>query len=274
MLNKIILGTANFTQAYGILSEHKCLNSKEVNYILAKAIDQGLCTIDTALSYGDLTEFISSDVLKKLKIITKISALDDENTLLKKMNTYKGLPMHGLLVHDPSNIVNESDLNDKLDLLKQTYGIEKIGVSAYDIQDIESFSRIRTPEIVQIPMNPLNQSFDSPSFIEWAQNNKIEVHARSLFLQGVLLSETLPQKLEPLSKDWIEVKRVLQSYPSPLHGLMAWAGSKNWIHNWVLGVSSSSDLDEILEASSSVKNMGGIPLFQASSHPLADPRNW
>ena len=130
------------------------------------------------------------------------------------------------------------------------------------------------PEIVQIPFNPLNQSFDTPSFLEWSKNNKVEVHARSLFLQGILLASELPKELEAMRKEWSLVQTALQPYDSPLHGLLLWAASKSWIHNWVMGVSSLRELDAILAVSSSQEDITEVPLFQPYTHPLADPRNW
>lgn len=276
MLNKIILGTANFTQSYGILSKNKGLSEKEITSIIGKAINNGVTTLDTALGYGNLSKVISFDLLKKFKIVTKISVLDSKEALVEKMIDYHAFSIYGLLIHDPVNItrVDEMELLDKLNFLKKVYRIEKIGISAYDIIDIENFSRIYTPEIVQIPLNPFNQSFDCPSFILWVQKNKIEVHARSLFLQGIFLVDKLPGTLKPLWEEWRSVQKILESYESPLHGLLLWAASKHWIHNWVLGVSSLMDLDDIFKANSLSQNMTEIPTFQPSVHPLADPRNW
>ena len=276
MIDKIILGTANFTQLYGVLSSNNLLTEDHVTCILNKAINSGICKLDTALGYGDVTKFLSHSMFKELKIITKMSVLDSKDTLVEKMDIYKGLSMYGLLIHDPCklNYVNENELLEKIAFLRQRYGIEKIGVSAYDMEDIEDFSRICTPEIVQIPLNPLNQSFEAPCFIEWVQNNKVEVHGRSLFLQGILLANELPKKLEPMQKEWSLVRKNLEHYHSPLHGLLLWAASKTWVHHWVIGVSSLKDLDEIFEASSLQKDVKGIPIFQSSNHSLADPRNW
>jgi len=276
MLRKIILGTANFTQSYGILSGKTCLRAEESCSILNKAFDKGVDTIDTAIGYGDITKVISSDTLRKFKIVTKISALDSKDELIKKMNVYRGLSIYGLLVHDPANLtcIDERCLLEKLSFLKNAYGIEKMGVSAYDIREVSNFSRVYTPEIVQIPLNPLNQSFETPSFIEWIKDNKVEVHARSLFLQGILLASELPNELEPMRKEWNLVKKSLDHYQSPLHGLLFWAASKSWINNWVIGVSSLRDLDEIFEVSSLQKDITAMPIFESSTHLLADPRNW
>ncbi len=276
MLRKIILGTANFTQSYGILSGKTCLRAKESGSILNKAFDKGVDTIDTAIGYGDITKVISSDTLRKFKIVTKISALDSKDELIEKMNVYRGLSIYGLLVHDPANLtcIDERCLLEKLSFLKKAYGIEKMGVSAYDIREVSNFSRVYTPEIVQIPLNPLNQSFETPSFIEWIKDKKVEVHARSLFLQGILLASELPNELEPMRKEWNLVKKSLEHYQSPLHGLLFWAASKSWINNWVIGVSSLRDLDEIFEVSSLQKDITATPIFESSTHLLADPRNW
>ena len=104
MLDQIILGTANFTQPYGILSKDNSLSSDVVTELLKKAITKGVSTLDTALGYGDLTTVIPCDILKQCQIITKISVFDSQEDLIKKMEVYKGLPLHGLLIHDPFNL--------------------------------------------------------------------------------------------------------------------------------------------------------------------------
>lgn len=277
MLNKIILGTANFTQPYGIMSLGKTgLGEKETASILNRATWRGVDTLDTALGYGDLSKAVSWDLLKKYRIVTKISVLDNKEMLVEKLDSHQGLSLYGLLIHDPVNIkrVDGPGLQDTLAFLKQTYGFKKIGVSAYDMKDIQDFCGITTPEIIQIPLNPLNQSFDHPSFIEWVRHHGVEVHARSLFLQGILLADKLPEKLKPLHEEWNAARVTLKAYDSPLHGLMLWALKKNWVHRWVMGVSSSSDLDDIFDACSLLSTASEGPIFHPSSHPLADARNW
>lgn len=276
MRNKIILGTANFTQAYGVLSDETRMGPRDVCSILSEAHERGILTLDTATGYGDLTQVVPLDMLQKFKIITKISALDDEAQLLQKMEMYKGLNVYAVLIHDPHNLerVTPLVLRSRLDWLRSYYAIEKIGVSVYDMGDVERFKAFFPPELIQIPLNPLNQTCDTPSFIEYIQSNEIEVHARSLFLQGVLLAEHLPKKLEALHDVWASAKHVLKRYHSSLHGLLLWASKKDWVHAWVMGVSFVSEFQDILRVARADQTTREAPVFCPVDHPLTDPRRW
>jgi aryl-alcohol dehydrogenase-like predicted oxidoreductase len=278
MHNKIILGTANFTQAYGVLSDESVMPSSDMCSILSQAYESGIRTLDTAIGYGDITQTVPLDLLKKFKIITKVSALNDEAQLLKKMEMYKGLNVYAVLIHDPQNLVlvSPSVVRSRLEALRSHYAVEKIGVSAYDVGDIEQFKAVFPPQLIQMPLNPLNQSFDTASFIEYVQTYGIEVHARSLFLQGLLLAQDLPKKLEALHDVWASAKHTLEKYPSALQGLLLWASAKPWVHSWILGVSSVRDFQEILGVAR-VKERDieqEVPIFQPVNHPLVDPRCW
>lgn len=276
MIDKIILGTANFVRPYGILSNGVAFSQDQACRVLSYAYDNGICMLDTALGYGNITKKVDLDLLKRFKIITKISVLEDETQLLKKMKIYKGLNIYGVLVHDPHNLmlVKASTLCSKLKIIQSEYSVEKLGVSAYELSDVEKFKEICTPDIVQIPLNPLNQTFNCQEFIEYVKAYEIEVHARSLFLQGLLLLDKLPKKLAPLYGAWSLVQDVLKQYSSPLHGLLIWALAQNWVDSWVLGASSMQELQAIIKNLPSKENEYKSPIFQLNQVPLADPRNW
>lgn len=274
MLSKIILGTANFTQNYGILGDS--LTNEQVGSILEFAYDNNISTLDAALGYGNLSEIISSEQLSNFNIITKISVLDDKETILSKIDLYyKNRPIYAVLAHDPQNINKDNicRVNKTLDSLRSVFGIKKIGVSIYDMNDLENFEQVHLPELIQIPLNPLNQYFNNEDFKKYISKHKVEVHARSLFLQGILLSELLPEKLNALHNHWSSVNNILKTYPSKLHGLMNWALKQDWVKNWVIGVASLDNLKDIIDASAHL-NDHSAPEFNKINNPLVDPRNW
>jgi diketogulonate reductase-like aldo/keto reductase len=146
MLSKIAIGTANFTQSYGILSKGQLLESETVAAILQKALSVDIHTFDTAFDYGDLFQYFNQlRYQKDLEIITKFSVLDNYNELYDKLltirNTYGLKRFYSLLVHDPSNLekANKKQLRQFFDKLKKESIIEKIGVSVYGFEDIKNF---------------------------------------------------------------------------------------------------------------------------------------
>ena len=70
MKKKIIIGSANFNQNYGINNNN--ISKKEIKKLINLAKKQGINTIDTAAAYKDSEKIIGSLKFKKLKIISKI----------------------------------------------------------------------------------------------------------------------------------------------------------------------------------------------------------
>ena len=62
MLNKIILGTAQFGLNYGIANINGKISKEGVSEILDYAYIKGINTLDTAYSYGDSEEVIGDYV--------------------------------------------------------------------------------------------------------------------------------------------------------------------------------------------------------------------
>ena len=274
MLSKIGIGTANFTQNYGILSSD---DSIDVDSILKLANDKGIDTFDTAFAYGDFLSLIGDK--HNLKIITKFSVLDNYNDIFQKIKyaeeQYNFGGYYGLLIHDPQNleIADKSELVSLFNKLRNGGLVKKIGISVYDLNDLEDFRNIIEPDIIQIPLNPLNQTFINNKFIDYVEQQGIEVHARSLFLQGVLLAYKLPESLHDLEPLWRLYMEETKSFKSKLEALLSWAFTHQWVSKWILGVSSNADLIEIIESKTQEISQSFSSL-KDMAHPMTDPRNW
>lgn len=270
MLQKIFLGTANFVKPYGVLSDGKSLSSATVSEILSYAKNQGLSGLDTALGYGDLTAVVSPQKLQDLRVITKISVLDDVHDAIQKLSATQ-IPYYGILIHDPQNLsqVSGEQIQELMAGIKNAFSQAKLGISIYEPEELYTFASHFMPDLIQIPLNPFNQMCKTGSFIEFVKSNKIEVHARSLFLQGVLLADDLPVGLAPLKSYWLALREKTQG--NILSSLLSWAMAQDFVSAWVLGVSSVQDLEQIIEA---LQNQTAVPEFQPVDHPLINPKNW
>lgn len=279
MLDRFILGTANFTQSYGILSQGKAIPSQEVSAILAYAQANGIHTLDTAFAYGGLESFASQ--IKPFKVISKWSIKENfEITCSKLKQTLSNINKEyfdALLIHDPQNFkyIDKCDLHAFCQKIKDDGICKKVGVSIYDESDWENFIQSVDLDIIQLPLNPLNQTLGNDRFIEELKNKGIEVHARSLFLQGILLQEELPEQLAALAPLWETFQNCLNQTQNRLASLIQWALSQTWVDKWVIGVSSLIDLQQIANA---VETRDiAIPDFNALKkikNLIADPRQW
>ena len=72
MNSKLALGTAQFGIPYGISNESGQINSKEVGNILSLARQNGIDTLDTAISYGDSEAVLGRQSLDGISIVTKL----------------------------------------------------------------------------------------------------------------------------------------------------------------------------------------------------------
>ena len=275
MRSKIALGTANFAQPYGILSQGVSVPPQEVEGILTCAVNDGIALLDTALGYGDVMAHIAPSLRAHFECVTKVSVLEDFDTLRDQLGCYEGTRLHGLLVHDPHHLkeVPAQRVHDTLRRLQDHYHIEKIGVSAYTLQDVALFEKVCLPHLIQIPLNPFNQIFLDSDFATWAKEHRIEVHARSLFLQGVLLANELPTTLLDLGASWEALVETLAPYPSRMHGILRWAQDQDWITKWVLGVCHTDNLENIFEVCDALDGLP-VPVFAPAKSSLVDPRNW
>src|SRR5271157_1467855 len=97
MINKLIIGTANFGLRYGIANDKK-LSLEEAFAILDYAHSQGIEWIDTARAYGDAEDTVGKFFAKRGKVFKVISKLpgkeysnarevgNDVSASLKNMN--------------------------------------------------------------------------------------------------------------------------------------------------------------------------------------------
>lgn len=204
--NRIIIGTAQFSNNYGLSKIKNNIPTK--HKLLDKALEYKYHGIDTALEYGNAQKIIGSWVIKNKnipKIYTKISGLGNINELNKMfskcLEDLKVNKVEALLIHNQSNWRNKST---KLfaEKLINTNQINHIGVSVYDEEAIPDDSLV---SILQIPINIFNHNILYSKKIERFINKGGEVHVRSIFLQGLLLMniDNIPNFLislkEPLS---------------------------------------------------------------------------
>ena len=95
-----------------------------------------------------------------------------------------------LIVHNPSLLKKNKGkiFFNNLKKLKKRGLVQKIGVSVYDPNEFSKIIKNYTIDVVQLPLSIFDQRFCSSRIIKQINAKKIEVHARSIFLQGLLIS--------------------------------------------------------------------------------------
>lgn len=280
MLDRFVLGTANFSQNYGILSQGDALAVDEVNQILSVAKSESLDTVDMAQAYGESQ--IDAKAFEYFRVISKWSIADDVEAVYRSLKSdlkkYGKSNFYALMIHDPQNLdrVDSLALASFCQRIRAEGMAERIGISIYTEDDWRACQKVMKPEIVQLPLNPMNQLLNNDSFKQELADKGVEVHARSLFLQGVLLGHELPSNFDELEYIWQRFCHITKEYSERLAAILSWSLSQKWIHKWVVGVASANHLRQIARAVEVSQDLTA-PCFDELKdmyHPMVDPRNW
>ena len=210
MTNKLIIGTAQFGLSYGINNIAGKLPSEEVRNILVLAKEKGITKLDTSYAYGD-SEVVLGNALKNddyFKIISKLPYTDAEpvaifNESLQRLNTGK---LHGYLIHHFNYFKENHNIWHDVEKLKNDGHIDKIGFSIYQPKELDYlFEHNILFDLIQFPYNILDRSFTP--YLKELKNRNVEVHTRSVFLQGLFFmrKEKFSEKLLPL---WPYVEQI------------------------------------------------------------------
>jgi aryl-alcohol dehydrogenase-like predicted oxidoreductase len=195
------LGTAQLNSNYGITNTSS-KNIDQIYKFLNYAYNKKFRIFDTAPSYNNhkiLGNFISSNKLeKKIKILTKLQSFNSKN---KKYFIEKNLEnfindlktkIEVLFLHDVKDIDYFLKNLDFFLNLTLKFPIKKLGFSIYNKKDIQKIIKLKFNKnyfAYQFPANLLNREFKDFNF------NSKWTYARSIFLQGLLLSDRTKYKL-------------------------------------------------------------------------------
>jgi aryl-alcohol dehydrogenase-like predicted oxidoreductase len=287
--SKIGLGTAQWGMQYGISNRQGQTSPEEVKRILQAAHKAGISLLDTACLYGNAEQVLGGSDLTAYRVITKTPKFRNECILSTEadelVRTFHeslqklGLnSTYGLLLHDVNNIFapNGSRLVNALEQLKSQRLVSKIGISAYNSSQIHKTLDHFKPDIIQLPVNVLNQRLILDGTIAHLSQLGIEVHARSAFLQGLLLMNVndIPKYFEPwmpILMRWHGACR--NQLVSPLHAALGFVCSLKEITYTLVGIQNLSQLKEIIETSTVLDGFD-FDQFSSNDANLLDPTFW
>ena len=289
-MSKIALGTAQFGLPYGISNTHGQVDRTEMDKIWQVARGANITLLDTAIAYGNSEENIGATESVGFDIVTKLPPLPDaetpvtewvqrqiENSLAKLQRN----SVYGLLLHNPADLLAEKgdELLAALVNLKRDGLIKKFGVSVYSPNELDSlYSQIPSfrPDIVQAPLNVIDQSIASSGWLTRLSEMSVEIHIRSVFLQGLLLQQ--PNERSVGFSRWSSVFAQFDSWSSaqqmsPLAACLGHVLSYPEVSRVIIGVTSANELRQIIDASSGV-HVRAPQSLQVTDVDLIQPMNW
>ena len=278
---KLALGTVQWGMSYGIAGRGQP-SAAEVGDILAMGNRAGLTVLDTAHAYGSSEEVIGAQDTAGMQIVTKTLAIRSsriesaeiaavEAALKESFTRLRRSSVHAVLVHDAGNLLipGADGLWKLLERYRDAGRIGRIGVSVYDPAQCRAIASAFPLEIVQLPFNVYDQRFRESGVLSELKARAVEVHARSAFLQGLLLMPpaSLPGHFNAIRDhharlhDWFRAHRM-----SALAGSLHFCLQETHIDRVVVGCEAAAQLGEILDAAAAA-----APSMLQTPFALADP---
>lgn len=286
------LGTAQFGMKYGVTNSLGRVSFDEVVSVLALADKSGVRILDTAPSYGD-SEGVLGRALPKnhsFQIVTKtphfMRGESEANFIKRFLGTFshsldqlRQEKVYGLLVHGPDDLLRPfgGSLFDEIKQLKKSGCVQKIGVSVYDSSQIDKILERYDVDIIQLPLNVLDQRLIASGHLRALKKVGIEIHARSVFLQGVLLKppDTLPKHFDCIKDHLRKYNEAIHSRGmSPVQAALAFMMNLNDVDVVLCGVSNCTKFLEILKNRQPVLNNDFFENFAITDHSILSPAQW
>jgi len=284
---KLALGTAQFGMQYGVSNNAGQPSEVEVKEILHIASAHGINTLDTAIAYGDCEERLGRIGVSNWQIISKLQAVESdaaniyEEVRAEVQGSLKRLgvdQIYALLLHCPEQLLekNGDALYLALERVKKEGLIQKMGISVYDPGAIEIILPRFRFDIVQAPFSPLDRRLILSGWASRMKSLGIELHVRSIFLQGLLLMQQyqIPRQFEQWSPLWNRWHEWLQDmHISALEACLGFVASYSEIDRILVGVESRNQLLEIIQGMKKPATL--IPdEFCSTDLYLINPANW
>jgi len=287
MRNKIILGSANFNQTYGV--KKNIIKKREIKKLFSLASRNKIKTIDTSPLYDQSEKIIGSLNNNRFKIISKIPKIPlnikrkniskwIKTKTMASLNNLKIKKFECLLLHNSDSLLkkNGDEIYRGIKKMKKKKLTNKIGISIYDYNKLEKILKKFKFDLIQAPFNVLDRRLAEAGWLKKLKNKNIEVHARSVFLQGILLSKRnqLPKKLKKLNKSWkIWENWLKESKLKPLQVCLSFVFNQHQLDGVIIGYNNNNQLKQTLKLKHKEKNFL-IPDLNIKNKKLIDPRKW
>lgn len=286
---KLAIGTVQFGTEYGVNSSNGKVDPKEVQKILKIAKSNKINLLDTAVSYGTSEEVIGKIDVTDFKVVTKTRyfenhEINNHEVKLLKNDFYNSLKklnqdsVYGLLIHNAGDLLKPGadKIINQLQKLKQSKQVMKIGVSIYNKEQLQFIINNFDIDLVQLPFSIFDRRMFENGMLNKLKNNSIEVHGRSVFLQGLLLmsQQNRPNKFDTWNylwkiwHEWLNDNKI-----TALEATIRYAYSIKEITKIIVGVDNEKQLIEIIKAFEGVLPQIPSELYTNDAN-LLNPSNW
>ena len=266
MTPKLCLGTAQFGFHYGITNTAGQVPEGEVARLLLEIEKADFRWLDTAQAYGNAEEVLGRHLpdIFRSSIISKFPAQSKMVFTSEDVNTWEAMfhlslerlgvaSLNALLLHSPSDLSKAGGnyLEDWLVGLRQRGLVKRIGISIYTADDLVGVN-LKLLDIVQFPLSLFDQRLLADGTLHRLSAQGIALHARSLYLQGLLVTPTQhwPSGTNDILRDHQEsLESLAKERRCKLIDLaLGFAKQQPDLEAVVLGVCNTTQLHELRES--------------------------
>lgn len=286
-VQRLALGTAQFGFPYGVANQTGKVAQLDAAHMVQLARSCGVSLLDTAKGYGDSEECLGAVGVQDFDIVTKFPVLLEEcsdvtawvrTQVEASCARLKIEKIYGLLVHHSGAFLGDKgkQLVAALKNLKERGLVKKIGVSIYAPEELDGIYSAFKPDIVQAPFNLVDRQLYSSGWMSRLKERGVEIHVRSVFLQGLLLMEQkdVPAKFLPWSRLWKAWHGWLaECGESALEVCLAFALHFPEIDRVLVGADGIRQLQEVIDAAK-YPFSGEFPDIACADQLLINPSLW
>ena len=291
---KIGLGTVQFGQNYGMSNKLGITPEAKVREILAFAWENGISLLDTATLYGASEEVLGRSIPlhSSFMVVTKTptfqkNKIEKEDVAILKdafcssLDKLKQPNLYGLLVHHAFDLLKDGGqyLWAGMQYLKEMGLVQKIGASLYSPLELNQFLEKYTPDIVQAPINVFDQRMIQKGHLQHLDGLGIEIHSRSVFLQGLLLMspEELPVRFNSIRNLMLKYRDAMQKQDmNPLKSALTFVSQQTEIDCVIVGINNQPHLKEILNVVQDMNLLRHVDFskYAVSEEAIINPSLW
>jgi aryl-alcohol dehydrogenase-like predicted oxidoreductase len=279
----LALGTAQFGARYGVANAER-VSRAEVAAMLAAGEQLGVSLLDTAPAYGDAEALLGELGAGggAFRVVSKLAASatpDVRAQLASSLARLRAAKLYALLEHRPANLLGPDGAARfaQLARLREEGRIEKLGASVYTRAEIDALLARFPLDVIQLPLSILDQRLLHDGTLARLRARGVEVHARSVLLQGALaLAESaLPAFLAPLAGAIARVEAEARARGISRVALaLAFSTSLPEVDCVVVGAASRGQLAELAAAARLSVAPGELASLAIRDERLLDPSRW
>lgn len=290
---KLGLGTAQFDErGYGIAREAEPPGDRRIEAILRVAETRGVDLLDTAPAYGAAESLLgrlspagSFRIVTKTRVFRRPIVAADRvvvrDDFRRSQDRLRRDRLDGLLVHHADDLLDGGGghIFEALTSLKEQGQVSGIGVSVYDGGQLERILDRFPVDLVQGPLNLLDQRLARDGWLDAIRRRGIEIHLRSVFLQGLLLMDPqrLPARVAPVRAHLLRCEAATRRRGlTRLQAALAYVAGQVADGVVLCGADSPAQLEEICDGAEHSARLADADWseYRLDDPRWIDPRRW